>query len=232
VSAPIAQLIQYFSSQQAKLIADTNGGWFSPNPFETAVWTYNGDYTVNVTGAATGFYSVGNKVRLKQGGAYKYFYIIQVTSTVLYFANNSDYVLTNTAITDYNVSREETPVGFPESFNWVPTFSGFAAIPTLYNAIFTIKGRTCFVNFSSLDGTSNSTDFYITAPVPADSSITGRIWFSSAVGVVDNSVPKTTPGMVYISTGNTQFRIKSDTFFGNWTAANTKYVSFQIWYQI
>ena len=68
-------------------------------------------------------FSLGDKLRLKQGGSYKYFYIIDLTSTVLTITGGTDYTLTNAIITDIARSSEPLPVGHPGLFNWNPNYN-------------------------------------------------------------------------------------------------------------
>jgi hypothetical protein len=56
----------------------------------------------------------GDKIRLKQGGSYKYFFIIGNPNTnTLVLCGGTDYVVANSAITDIYVSRANNPFGFP-----------------------------------------------------------------------------------------------------------------------
>jgi Concanavalin A-like lectin/glucanases superfamily len=86
-------------------------------------WTYASSTTITVPSDATTKYSLGDKIRLKQGGGYKYFYVTDLTSTVLTVTGGSDYSVANASITDNDYSKVVTPVGFPQYFNWSPTYS-------------------------------------------------------------------------------------------------------------
>ena len=61
------------------------------------------------------YLSVGMKIRLKQGGAFKYFFIVAIGGDRITLYGGTDYVLTNAAI-DYNsiyFSVVQSPHGFP-----------------------------------------------------------------------------------------------------------------------
>lgn len=60
--------------------------------------------------------SAGMRIRLKQGGSYKYFIITKVsfsTNTDVTVYGGTDYTLTNAAITDLWISSQKSPLGFP-----------------------------------------------------------------------------------------------------------------------
>jgi hypothetical protein len=106
-------------------------------------WTYNGPDKVNVPSDATLKYAKGWGVRFKQGGAYKYMYIIALSETLLTLSGGSDYSVENAPITDiYYSINPNSAFGFPGGFNYTPTVSG----PTVGNGLvrgwFTIIGNT------------------------------------------------------------------------------------------
>src|SRR5574337_227963 len=86
-------------------------GWWSA----AQTWTYASATTFTVSGDVTAKYTIGTKLRLKQGGAYKYFYVIGATysapNTTVTVTGGSDYSLANAAITDGYLSYAETPQG-------------------------------------------------------------------------------------------------------------------------
>lgn len=86
--------------------------WIKPQ--ET--WTYASATSITVPSGAMSKYSVGDKIRLKQGGSYKYFYVTAVASTALTISGGTDYTLTSATITDNYYSKSTNPVGFPGSF--------------------------------------------------------------------------------------------------------------------
>ena len=119
-------------------------GWQDAN--ET--WTYASATTITVPSDATTKYQKGDKIRLKQGGAYKYFYIVTVAATLLTVTGGTDYTVANAAITD-NYYSHENPIGFPDWFNYTPTLAVAAGTAPTYTAIFLnrfkVFGKTIIV---------------------------------------------------------------------------------------
>ncbi len=81
------------------------------------LWSYASANTLNVPSGAASIYAVGDQVRLKQGGAYKYFNIIDIADTLLTITGGSDYGVANAAITDAAFSKGGG-VGHPGWFNY------------------------------------------------------------------------------------------------------------------
>lgn len=130
---------------------DTLGGWI---PY-SGTWTYASSTTFTISGDKTGVFTKGDKIRLKQGGGYKYFYIVGVSysspNTTITVSGGSDYSLANSSITDTYYSHGNA-VGFPNVFNWTPTLTGGNAKLSGYDyAYFSIEGRMLSLVF----GTSN-----------------------------------------------------------------------------
>ena len=92
------------------------GGWT-----EVSGWSYASATTITVPSGAASIYAVGDQIRLKQGGAYKYFYVIAIADTTLTVTGGSDYSVANAAITDAAFSKGGG-VGHPGWFNWSPIF--------------------------------------------------------------------------------------------------------------
>jgi hypothetical protein len=88
----------------------------------SSAWTYASATTITIPTNGTLVYQVGDRVRLKQGGGYKYFVVTAVAATLLTVYGGSDYTVTNAAITDMAYSRAPKPFGFPGHFNFTPTF--------------------------------------------------------------------------------------------------------------
>lgn len=111
--------------------------------------TYASANTITVASGAALIYRKGDRLRLKQGAGYKYFYIITVADTLLTVTGGSDFTVANATITDMYYSHEITPVGFPEYFNWAatPTNLTVGAGGTLITR-FTINNTT--VNYNVL----------------------------------------------------------------------------------
>lgn len=84
----------------------------------TETWTYASPNTINIPTGGLLLHKNGMGIRLKQGGAYKYYSNILTADTLLTVTGGTDYTVANAAITDvaYTLSPE-TAVGFPVTFN-------------------------------------------------------------------------------------------------------------------
>jgi hypothetical protein len=118
----------------ASLKAVSMTGWFAANES----WTYSSATVVNVASDATTRFQIGWGVRFKQGGDYKYMYVVGVTATTLTLTGGSDYSVANAAITDVAVTPNPCgALGFPGWFNYTPTLS----VVTLGNGVLEGKFR-------------------------------------------------------------------------------------------
>ncbi len=125
--------------------ASTWDGWIAVSD----TWTYASATTVTVPSDATAKYSVGDKVKFTNSGA-KFFYITAVTGTILTLNGGSDYTVANAAITVPYYSKAETPVGFPQWFNYTPTFANTTLGNGTVTGRFSMSGKT--VNFRAAFG--------------------------------------------------------------------------------
>jgi hypothetical protein len=161
------------SGPSSLYFSDQASGWTSC--LET--WSYASATTITVPSNATTKYSVGDKIRLKQGGGYKYFYVTGVADTLLTVSGGSDYTVANSVITDNDFSKLSSPVGFPGYFETgLPTFTGIddgsGGAPTKKASRFTMNGRMVQV-FLSISGYKVTTDnqvLFINSPYPVTSS--------------------------------------------------------------
>ena len=154
-----------------KAIADSliQTGWTPAR--ET--WTRASASTITVPAGATSKYQKGDKIRLKQGGGWKYFYVVEVANTLLTVTGGSDYTVADATITDNYYSKVENPQGFPGWFTYTATVtaSGSMTIGSLhsYLCVFKISGNTCTVGhfFDFTTGGTASNTIYATLPVNA-----------------------------------------------------------------
>lgn len=142
-------------------------------------WTYASATTITVPTDARTDYEVGMGIRLKQGGGYKYFYIVDVAATVLTIHAGNSYTLTNAVITDVAIAhRPETAVDFPVWFDVAAptTFTniddGASGQPNVTHNKFAMHGRTVHVRIKG-DGikAGSGTSFYYSSngyPTPGD----------------------------------------------------------------
>lgn len=124
----------------------------------------------------------GDKIKLTQTTV-KYFYVTGVTSTTLSITGGSDYTLTNAAISEFYYSKGD-PLGFPDSFAFTVSITGFSANPNMIGR-FTLKGNICTVFYTSTtNGTSNATTYTVSLPITAK-TVADFVWRNFAL-VVDN----------------------------------------------
>lgn len=84
-------------------------------------FTYNTAVLINTSIDLTSRLQRGDKLRLKQGGAYKYFYVIAIGASTIGIDGRGRYTLTNAGITDIYVSKENSPAGFPADWGYTPS---------------------------------------------------------------------------------------------------------------
>jgi hypothetical protein len=226
VSQPGTGETQQFTKEE--FLADERLGW----NLVMSTWTYASATTITVPSGAALIYSVGDKIRFKQGAGYKYFYIIAVADTLLTVTAGSDYtVATPTAITDNYYSKATSPVGFPVCFNWAPTPTGFSSVPAngIYRFYMTGNVVTVMVRQPN-NGTSNATTFTIPAPVPAV-NIANFVWNQPMGSITDNGTVLTTAGRVAILANESTLYLYKDMGTGAWTNSGGKRATFTLIYE-
>lgn len=199
--------------------------------------TYASANTFTISGDWTSVFTRGVKMKLTQTSV-KYFSVVKSThssgTTTVTVTGGSDYSLANAAITSPYYSNWENPASFPATFSWAPTFGGFSADPT-GTYVFRILPQGMYVDVQqSVNGTSNSTSFSISAPpgvtFPAGSPRLGLIY-----AAIDNSlVVATTPGYVQSNAGGTQYDVSKDFTSGitGWKNSNGKRCRFTLMHPI
>jgi len=204
-----------------------NSGW----NLVDQTWTYASATTINVPSGATSIYAKGDKIRLKQGGAYKYFYVTGVADTVLTVTGGTDYTVADAAITDNYYSHATSPIGFPQWFHYTPTLTGGGDITiSSYDEWrirhFVIMGGTVIFNVEvgfTIGGTGNSPLINSTLPVTSaagfDPSGGATCYEGGWMGGAIQGIDSTHVGV-----------IKYDG--SNWSTGVAKYIKFSVSYQI
>jgi len=141
-------------------------------------WTRTGNHTFTIAGDVTTTYRKGTRVRYKQGGAYEYGVVISSSygapNTTVTLATNDDYAMAAGALTDTYISYVENPEGYPEWFNYTPTYSGSASMTftsvTTTVARFRVTGTLVFVHIyaTGTTGGTASNNLQATEPIPGD----------------------------------------------------------------
>lgn len=167
---------------------------------EDSEWTYLSPsafaYTSGVVLRAidtndTQYFNIGTKVRVKQGGAYAYFYVINVNNGYITLTAGDDYELIDTALEQIGVSELPNPSGHPSVFNYTGTITSQSSAFTVsdagtYTGSFYIIGENIYFNAQRIDyQITGVADYFVqeSLPVPIDSYI-----FTTAIGysVTDN----------------------------------------------
>lgn len=158
------------------VLATTNVDIASPE-----TWTYASSTSFTISGDKTSKYQQGDKIRLKQGGDYKYFYIVSVGvsagTTTVDVTGGSDYSLANSSITSQYFSRAVLPIGFPKYFNYTNSFGSQAGTFTGSNvySVFSMQGRVTHISVSFTGNQTVSNSNYITFQLPrgTDAGLSG-----------------------------------------------------------
>jgi hypothetical protein len=201
------------------------GGWNAV----AGTWTYASAITVTVPSGGASIYNIGDKVRFKQGGGYKFFYVYGVTDTLLSLTGGADYTVASSAITDMYYSKMENPLDFPAVFSYESYVIGYSSAPSGYSR-FALNRNIVTVFFRlPLGGTSNSTEFTVTGPL-VSKAITGMYWGNSCWETGDAGLI-IAEGQVYIGAASNVINLYK-TAGGAWTASGAKGASFTLSYEI
>lgn len=208
--------------------------------------SYASTTSVSWSGASAdnlfGTFSVGDKVTLIQSGGRRYYYIRKVdeisglpSSLTLTLIGDPSILVLNQAITEfyYNKGNEGSTLNrHPVWFNYTPTFGGFSVNPS--NAVYKFKldNNWCTVVVSQgTAGTSNATNFSISAPIVAK-TVTNMVWVASLPYAVNSGSVSTTKDDVQIASNQTQFTLSKNMSSTGWTSSGNKHAYFTICYEI
>lgn len=226
-SGTITSLGQYVG------VTQTLDGWIPAN--ET--WTYASASSVTTPGDVSYKYKKGDKIKMTQSAAVKYFYVTassySAPNTTINLVGGADYSVANVAISANYFSHAATPVGFPDWFNWTATFSGWSSNPAGGIYRFRLDGMICHVAiFQPNNGTSNSTGTFIGGLPFTSANITDALWIGVAVGI-DNGSTLTAPCRIGIGPNSGTMGIYTSFGGGAWTNSGNKRVQYAtLWYEI
>ncbi len=209
-----------------KMLASISAAFNGWVPIEQA-WTYASATTFTIVGDFTSIYSKGDRIKLTQTTV-KYFYIIGVSfgggNTTITITGGSDYTLANAAITANSFSKTTNPNGFPQFFNYTPTYTGFSADPTSNMVRFAIIGNLCkYYIRNGTAGTSNSNSFTISLPVTA-ATISNAVWEGIAAVTDLGSTQGPFGNLVIVSAGTT-LSVQKDAIAPGWNNTAGKRVN-------
>lgn len=176
--------------------------------YPTYTPVYVSSTSIKVTGTdVTAQFPVGTKIVLTQSGL-KYFYVTSSsfsTDTTINLTGGSDYSVANAAISGFGYSYDATPQGFPQYFNYTPTWTGLTIGNATQSFAYNQIGKTVIVRFSVVFGSTTSvsgaTSF--TLPVTANAGYT-LIHHVGVVRFQDASSTDSTGVVGLISTTNAQ----------------------------
>lgn len=149
-------------------------GWIQP----TDTWTYVSATSFKITGSdVSAKFPVGTKIKLTQTTA-KYFYVTACsfsTDTTVTITGGSDYSLANAAITSPNLSYSDTPQGFPQWFNYTPTWVNLTVSSSTVVAAFCMVGTTVHfrIRLTLAGGNAPSGSVTVTPPVTINTAYAG-----------------------------------------------------------
>lgn len=202
-------------------------------------WTYDSATTITVPSGAADKYAKGDKIRFKQGGGYKYFYVVTVADTLLTVTGGSDYtVATPAAITDIYYSHVVSPIGFPQWFNYTPSLSGITVGSGTLVARFSLVGMTCNVQILFTYGSGSAVGSGIGFGLPIAS---GSNKFTPSVVLTDsgtNQIPAcpqlstTALGLYAFNCGSTYALANNTSSTVPFTWATGDEIGIQVTYEI
>ncbi len=201
-------------------------GWTPTN--ET--WTYASASTITVPSGAASKYQKGDRIKWTQTTV-KYGVIVSVANTVLTIAVNTDYVVTNAAISANYYSHALNPQGYPGWFNWTPTFVGFSDTPTLSIAKFAVNGKVVKFNLRTSAGTSNTAGFTFTLPIKT-ATHADAYWGGVPWKLTNNNTDLTVAGRWYVGSNTSAVILNTNMSTGVWTSSGVKKVSVTGFYEI
>lgn len=210
-------------------------GWTSSGD----TWTYASANSFTISGVdRTSIYKTGTRIKATNNSS-TYYGVVATssfsTNTTVTLAANSDYSLSNSAITSNFYSYEQSPAGYPTWFHYTPTITGVTS-PFSF-AEFKLDGTACSVNWQQVGGSSNAASFTATLPITPTGSLTGGYDVYVAT-VQDNTTWQNSPGVVGI-VANTQaasigktISSQSGNAFAGFTSSGQKVTTAQFTYPI
>lgn len=236
----LISLSSYAHNDLMDALTEMANGWNYAN--ET--WTYvNATTILTETTPSSAKYSVGDKIRLKQGGAYKFFIIYNVSASVasINVTAGTDNVVADAAITD-NYYSKGGALGHPFNFNYLPVLGGTAA--DIGNGTvagrFSINGRRVAGEIYIVAGSTTNLGSATTSfSLPITSlAISGTFFFSDSGYCKDQSTGKRYTVVPIISDGSGTLSVvvnDSTSFLNNtvpFTVQDTDIFAFSFHFEI
>ena len=184
------------------LTAGSTDGWTEVSES----WSYASASTITIPSDGTTKYRKYMKIRFKQGGGYKYYHAIAITSTLLTVIVNDDYTVANSAITDIAYSFQDIPFGFPSSFNYTPTPNNITVgSSTNKTGSYSIHGGAMTWRWGIQAGASFAMGTSPSIPLPTGVVVSAKYLITNHIlGLVRMAVAGTAyQGQVVATAGNT-----------------------------
>lgn len=212
------------TQQSVKAYVDANSGSSDGWTESADTWVYASASTFTITGVdRTTIYTKGTRLKFTQTSV-KYAVVVSSsfsTNTTVTIAVNTDYTIANAAITDPSYSYQTNPQGYPGSFAFTSTASGFSAVPTNVYSQFKVDGNQCTTWIAhGVAGTSNATSFSVTAPI-ASANISNALWGGFTQGV-DNGAFQSAPTVAQLGANTNIINLYKDSSGASWTGSGGK----------
>lgn len=224
VTLPTTGTLATESYVDAATASSGTDGWTAA----TGTWTYASATTITVPSGAASLYQKGDKFKLTANSVVLYGYIITVADTLLTVRGDA---LTNHAFTANYFSKQDNPQGFPTSFAYTPTITGYGTPPSTPFARFHMAGTIVYLQIATGNATSNANTLTVSLPVTAK-TLSGATWRNKPSNLVDNGTNSTTADFVFIDSAATVAALAKNTSSTGFTSSGSKGVDFQIWYEI
>lgn len=195
-------------------------------------WTYASSNSFTISGSdKTVIFTKGTRIKASNNSTMFYGTVASSSysssTTTVTLVGNSDYSLSNSAITNPYYSYQANPQGYPGWFNYTPTWGGFSSNPTSVIARYYVVGNSVNVHLHcGGGGTSNATSLTVTAPIAA-----AQNYWAGLVDSYDNSNQQNNPGVAITTSGSSTLTIQKDLTNSPWTASNVKCTNFSINYE-
>lgn len=198
-------------------------GWIDDSSHS---WVYASATSFTISGIdLTAQFSKGTRIKLTQSAAIAYFVVTSSsfsTNTTVNITAGTSYTFANSAVSANFYSYMANPQGYPGSFTYTVTWTGFSADPST-TAGFSVVGNLCHYYVSGLAGTSNSTAFTLSIPISTTTNngiFAARVRNNSADSLQMCTVSSLITLYVSVVSGST-----------TWTASGGKGTQFDVTYE-
>jgi hypothetical protein len=164
--------------------ATQNSGWTETSD----AWSYASASTITIPSDGTTTYQKSMKIRLKQGGGYKYYVVASLTATVITVIVNTDYTVANSAITNIAYSFAEMPYGWPDFFAYAPSVAGLTVGNATVAYRYKITGNITTVETSIVFGSTTSVSGDTTIATPTTPASAQLVMGSASLYDLSGSV--------------------------------------------